>query len=510
LIHFYKRIDQKMWFWFVPALLISRLVAGYVYEEEILLGQFPEDFVWGAATAAYQIEGGWNEDGKGENIWDRFTKQDGNIVNGDNGDVACDSYHRYAEDVDLLESLGVNSYRFSISWSRVLPNGVGQPNQAGIQYYRNLINLLIEKNIEPAVTLYHWDLPQALEDEGGWLNGSVADWFEEYARLCFQEFGDSVKFWITINEPAVTALKGYGTGEFAPGVQGIGTSAYIAAHNQIRAHARAYRVYQEEFAATQKGKVGITLNIHWSEPEDASNPAHVEASNTRMQFGLGWYAAPILLDGQYPAVMKERIANKSSGQGFTMSRLPFFTAQESAEISGSSDFLGINYYTAELVYPANEGYDEVSYYKDDDVEYYQDPSWFGSGSVWLKNTPWALRSVMQWIRGEYGGIPVYITENGVSDRQGNQDDLSRIYYLKHNINQLLKAVLEDGIDIRGYYVWSLLDNFEWASGYSEKFGLHSVNMSDPMRGRTAKESAAYFSSIISNNGFSHDMPCSIV
>ena len=211
-------------------LFIVGSLYGYDVEEELLYGKFPPDFVWGAASAAYQIEGGWNEDGKGANIWDVFTKEDGRIKDGSSGDVACDSYHKYKEDVQLLVNLGLNSYRFSISWARILPNGVGERNPLGIAYYNNLIDELLAAGITPAVTLYHWDIPQALQEHGGWLNSSVSDWFEEYARVCYEEFGDRVKFWITLNEPRETSLQGYGYGGMAPGVIGPGTSAYIAAH----------------------------------------------------------------------------------------------------------------------------------------------------------------------------------------------------------------------------------------------------------------------------------------
>merc|ERR1719427_1492030 len=220
---------------FTLLLFISAALA-YNPEEPLLFDSFPDDFLWGSATAAYQIEGAWNEDGKGPSIWDVFTKVPGNIVDGSSGDVACDSYHNYKEDVRLMKEMGLTSYRFSIGWTRILPLGTGERNPAGIQYYHNLIDELLANEIVPAVTLYHWDLPQALQEQGGWLNASVADWFEEYARVCFEEFGDRVKFWITLNEPWVVALMGHGTGEMAPGGTGIGTDVYQVAHNELRAH----------------------------------------------------------------------------------------------------------------------------------------------------------------------------------------------------------------------------------------------------------------------------------
>jgi len=482
---------------------------GYTYEEELLYDTFPDGFLWGAATAAYQIEGGWDEDGKGESIWDVFTKIEGKIKDGSSGDVACDSYHKYKEDVQLLKNMGLNSYRFSIAWSRILPNGVGETNPAGIQYYKDLISELKEAGIEPAATLYHWDLPQALQEQGGWLNASVADWFEEYARVVFTEFGDEVKMFITLNEPKETSIQGHGTGTMAPGFFGIGDLTYIAAHNQIRAHARAYRLYQSEFATAQGGRVGITLNTNWGEPLEPNNPEHLEASERFMQFQYGWYGHAIFKDGKYPAVMRTRIDGNSVIQGLPESRLPHFTPEESEMIAGSTDFIGLNFYTSNLVFPAEEDISKPSFFTDDGLQDYQDETWYGSGSVWLKITPWGIRRALNWINTEYGGkYDIYITENGLSDKMGNTDDLNRIYYYKHYINQILKAIKEDGVPVAGYYAWSLLDNFEWAMGYTEKFGLHSVDMNSPDRTRTAKESSKYYGKIAAANGFvEKDSPC---
>jgi len=493
---------------FAAVLLLVAGAAAYLPEEPILYDVFPDDFLWGSATSAYQIEGGWNEGGKGPSIWDTFTKVPGNIVDGSSGDVACDSYNKYQEDVQLLKDMGLNSYRFSISWSRVLPQGIGEKNQEGINYYHNLISELLNAGITPAVTLYHWDLPQALQDQGGWLNSTVADWFEEYARLCFSEYGDQVKFWITLNEPKETSLQGHGSGTMAPGLQGPGTFVYIAAHNQIRAHARAYRAYEADFAATQGGKVGVTLNVDWAEPQDPDSDEDLAASETNLQFNLGWYAHAIMVDGKYPAVMREKIDMKSEQQGFEESRLPSFTPEESEMIAGSSDFLGMNFYTANVVYPEESDIANVDYYADPDVASYKDDTWYGAGSSWLKVCPWGIRRALNWASSQYGQPDIYVTENGFSDRLGNLDDLQRIYYYKHYINQVLKAVRVDGVSVKGYYAWSLMDNFEWAMGYTEKFGLHQVNMSDPDRARTPKESALFYSRLVANNGFvESDTPC---
>merc|ERR1712241_745274 len=264
------------------SVLLSSLALALAYnpEEPLLFDSFPDDFLWGSATAAYQIEGAWNEDGKGPSIWDVFTKVPGNIVDGSSGDVACDSYHNYKEDVALMKEMGFTSYRFSIGWTRILPEGTGTRNPGGIIYYRNLIDELLANDIVPAVTLYHWDLPQALQDQGGWLNATVADWFEEYARVCFEEFGDKVKFWITLNEPKETSLQGHGSGTMAPGLEGLGTLAYIAAHNQIRAHARAYRAYEADFAASQGGKVGLT-SLRRTQPSSSVPRTSSASTSTR-------------------------------------------------------------------------------------------------------------------------------------------------------------------------------------------------------------------------------------
>ena len=256
-----------------------------------------------------QIEGGWNEDGKGLSIWDVFSADptNGNILNGDNGKIACDSYHKYKEDVQLLKNMSVNAYRFSISWPRILPNGIGEVNQLGINYYNNLINELLANGIAPAITLYHQDLPEALQEKGGWLNPDVPYWFAEYARLCFSKFGDRVKIWITLNEPLIQAHSGYGIGKNAPGIKGPGTLEYHAAHNLIKSHAKAYRVYQDEFVSSQDGIVGITLNMGWGEPAVYNDSSHVEASEIRAQFDMGWFANPIFINGKYPEIMRQKV-----------------------------------------------------------------------------------------------------------------------------------------------------------------------------------------------------------
>jgi len=507
-------------------LAVVQIATSYVYEEELLYDTFPDDFKWGGATAAYQIEGAWNEDGKGESIWDKFVHDgQGHIKNGHTGDVACDSYHKYKEDVQLLKAMGMNSYRFSIAWSRILPMGVGEVNQPGIDYYNNLIDELLANDISPAVTLYHWDIPQALEDQGGWLSPDVADWFEEYADTVFAAFGDRVKFWITLNEPKETSLQGYGNGAMAPGIVGMGTTSYQAAHNQIRAHGRAYRLYESKYKAEQGGVCGITCNVNWAEPRDDTNPDDLAASENSLQFNFGWYLHPIAIDGKYPEYMRSQIDTKSARQGFEVSRLPQFTEEESEMLAGAFDFIGMNFYTSDIVFPQEcddgdcspDNPTACSYYCDQDIGStqmeYGAENWYHSGSVWLQVTPWGIRQALKWASATFlGDKKIYITENGFSDLQGNTDDLQRIYYYKHYINQILRAIKEDGVNVGGYYAWSLLDNFEWAMGYGEHFGLHHVeNLGDDStteRARTPKESSRFIAKIVKNNGFTEDMgPC---
>ncbi|XP_069134731.1 LOW QUALITY PROTEIN: lactase/phlorizin hydrolase-like [Argopecten irradians] len=477
------------------------------FQDEFLYETFPEGFAWSAATASYQVEGGWNEDGKGPSIWDTFSHQ-GHVDNNDTGDVACDSYHKFFDDVQLLRNMKVTHYRFSLSWPRILPDGTADHvNQLGIDYYNALIDALLDAEITPMVTLYHWDLPQALQDMGGgWLNASIADVFADYARIAFREFGDRVKTWITLNEPWVVSVQGYGQGTKAPGIVSPGDKIYIAAHNLIRAHGMAYRIYEKEFKASQQGKVGITCNCDWEVPKSENVPSDREAAERALQFHFGWFINPVLNNGDYPDVMKWQIGNKSVIQNLTESRLPVFTSEEKLYLKGSTDFVGLNFYTSNLAeYYLDEKYPR-DYFSDMDVKMSKDPSWLGSGSSWLTVTPFGIRRMLNWIKNHYGDVPVYITENGISDRNGSLSDDHRIFYYKHYINEVLKAIRLDHVDVRGYTAWSLMDNFEWSMGYAERFGLHFVNFSDPTRTRTPKASAKFYRQLIENNGFFRPLP----
>ncbi|XP_034510379.1 lactase-phlorizin hydrolase isoform X2 [Ailuropoda melanoleuca] len=472
-------------------------------EDEFLYGHFPEGFIWSAASAAYQIEGAWRADGKGLSIWDTFSHTPLRVGNDDTGDVACDSYHKISEDVVALQNLGVSHYRFSVAWSRVLPDGTTKHiNEAGLSYYVRLIDALLAANIKPQVTIYHWDLPQALQDVGGWENETIVQRFKEYADVLFQRLGDKVKFWITLNEPFVIANQGYGYGTSAPGISfRPGTAPYIVGHNLIKAHAEAWHLYNDVYRASQGGVISITISSDWAEPRDPSNQEDVEAARRYVQFMGGWFAHPIFKNGDYNEVMKTRIRDRSLAAGLSKSRLPEFTESEKRRINGTYDFFGFNHYTTILAYNLDYASWISSFDADRGVASITDRSWPDSGSFWLKITPFGFRKILNWLKEEYNNPPIYVTENGVSQRgETDLNDTLRIYYLRSYINEALKAV-QDKVDLRGYTVWSVMDNFEWATGFAERFGLHFVNYTDPSLPRIPKASAKFFASITRCNGF---------
>ncbi|NXT55352.1 LPH hydrolase, partial [Pluvianellus socialis] len=473
-------------------------------EDEFLYGEFPKNFWWSVATAAYQIEGGWRADGKGLSVWDQFAHTPLKISNDDTGDVACDSYHRIEEDVEMLKSLKVSHYRFSISWSRVLPDGTTRYiNEKGLNYYERLIDALLAANIMPQVTLFHWDLPQALQDIGGWENDTIVQRFKEYAELLFQRLGDKVKFWITLNEPYNTAYCGYGVGTAAPGISvRPGRAPYVVGHNLIKAHAEAWHLYNETYRAKQGGLISITINSDWAEPRNPHNQQDVDAASRYLKFFLDWFGHPIFKNGDYNEVMKTRIRERSLAQGLKESRLPEFTESEKKRIKGTYDYFGLNHYTTVLVYNFNYPAGVMSYDSDRGVATVADRSWLKSGSSWLKVAPFGFRKILRWIKEEYNNPPIYMTENGVSERGAlDLNDTWRIHYYRSYINEALKAVVLDGVDLRGYTAWTLMDNFEWAVGFDERFGLYHVNRTDPNLPRHPKASARFYSQIISCNGF---------
>ncbi|CAG7834789.1 unnamed protein product [Allacma fusca] len=469
-------------------------------DDDFFYGTFPTDFEWGFATASYQVEGGWNEDGKGESIWDEFTHRRPNpVVDNSTGDIACDSYHKYKEDVRLLKDAGANYYRFSISWSRILPDGTpSNINQAGLDYYNNLLDELKANGMSAMVTLYHWDLPQPLEVQGGWLNETMADYFEDFARVAYKNFGDRVDKWLTFNEPWVFCVLGYGNTVLAPGVPEPLHSHYDCIHNVLKAHANAYHLYKNEFQQRQNGKCGITLDSNFYQPADVNSRADVEAAERAQQFSHAWMGSP-LFHGKYPDVMRELVDAKSKADGFLTSRLPTFDSYWAGRINGSLDFLGLNHYSTELVQASVET--RPDWWGDRNVTTFRDPSW--EGSVSGKDVvPWGFRKILNWIKNTYGNPPLYVTENGYADDGTvGLNDQGRIRFYTKYTNEMLKAVNIDGCNVKSYTAWSLMDNFEWTNGYTHRFGLHWVNFTDPQRQRLPKASVATLRKIIQDNGF---------
>ncbi len=457
--------------------------------------KFPDGFIWGSATSSYQIEGAWKADGKGPSIWDVFCMIPGKVHNNDHGEVACDHYNRMKEDVALMKSLGLQAYRFSIAWSRILPAGRGVVNQAGIDFYNSLIDELLAAGIEPWVTLYHWDLPAALEFEiDGWLGDDISDVFAEYADVCFKSFGDRVKNWITINEAWVVAILGYGHGVFAPGKKS-NDLPYLVGHNLIKAHAKAVNVYRKQYQTEQKGQIGITNNCDWREP--LSNTAEDKAAAERaLEFFLAWFADPIY-KGDYPLSMRERLGN----------RLPTFTDIEKEMIKGSSDFFGLNHYTTMYAADATNSTEEGSVYgngglsEDQDVNLSISPDWELTDMQWAI-VPWGCCKLLEWIAKRYDNPPIFITENGCAfdDKlvAGKVNDTERLAFFEGYLSAIHEAIA-NGVNMKGYFIWSLMDNFEWASGYSKKFGITYIE--DGTLNRIPKSSALWYRDVIGKNGF---------
>ncbi|XP_068595144.1 lactase-like protein [Brachionichthys hirsutus] len=469
-------------------------------------GTFPAGFSWGAGSSAYQTEGAWDKDGKGLSIWDVFSHKKGKIQRNETADSSCEGYYKVKDDVSLIKELKLNHYRFSISWPRLIPTGIKTDhiNEKGMQYYDELINHLLENKITPVVTLYHWDLPQVLQEKyGGWQNISMVNHFNEFANLCFERFGNRVKYWITFNNPWSVAVEGYETGEHAPGLRLRGTGAYRAAHHIIKAHAKVWHSYDTQWRRKQKGLVGISLSGDWGEPVDISNQKDIEAAERYVQFYLGWFATPIF-HGDYPQVMKDFIGRKSVQQGLGMSRLPSFSPQEKSYIKGTCDFLGIGHFTTRYITQKNNpsGRSSSSYFNDRDLAELVDPRWPDPGSEWLYSVPWGFRRLLNFVKTQYGNPMVYVTENGVSEKMLCTElcDEWRIQYYKGYINEMLKAI-KDGVNVKGYTAWSLLDKFEWDEGYSERFGLYYVDFRSRDKARYPKASVQFYKRIISANGF---------
>ncbi|XP_020587681.1 beta-glucosidase 4 isoform X2 [Phalaenopsis equestris] len=417
---------------------------------EVCRSDFPAGFVFGVATSAYQVEGATNEDGKGDNIWDVFTKINGYIKDGSNADISVDQYHRYKEDVELIAKLGFEAYRFSISWSRIFP---------------------------------------------------ASEYFALYAEVCFARFGDRVKHWMTINEPLQTAVNGYSIGIFAPGRRDSPyKEPYLAAHYQILAHAAAVDVYRKKFKATQGGEIGLVVDCEWAEAFSDKEQDKVSVER-RLDFQLGWFLDPIFY-GDYPAVMRERLGD----------HLPQFTQKDKELLQNAIDFIGLNHYTTKLIAHSSDN-SESPFYEAQEME--RIVKWQGgeligerAASEWLYIVPWGLRKVLNYIARKYKNFPIYVTENGMDDEENESatlndflNDEKRVRYFKGYLGAVAQAI-RDGVDVRGYFAWSLLDNFEWAQGYTKRFGLVYVDYKNGLK-RYPKSSAFWFSHFLkdkSDNG----------
>ncbi|KIM93830.1 glycoside hydrolase family 1 protein [Oidiodendron maius Zn] len=449
----------------------------------------PVGFEWGYATAAYQIEGAVDIDGRAPSIWDTFSHLFPTRTRGANGDVACDHYNKYKSDIDLLASYGAKHYRFSISWSRIIPlGGRNDPiNELG-----------------PWVTLYHWDLPQKLEDRyGGWLSlEEIQKDFNRYATVCFERFGDRVKRWITFNEPAIISIFGYSTGTVAPGRSstnnaslGVGDSStepWLVGKSIIMSHALATRTYRQKFRKRQSGQISIVLNGYYYEPWDKDSPEDMKAAQRRLEFYIGWFADPVFLAQDYPASMRAQLG----------SRLPQFTPEEFSLLKeAKSDWYGMNHYTAKFA-RANPDPPSITDFTGNVTELKENKSGLEIGPVsgvsWLQVCPQQFRKLLVWVSSRYN-IKIYVTENGCPCPGENEmsvedaivDDF-RVKYFQLYLDAISKAIYEDGVDVGGYFAWSLMDNFEWQNGYDVRFGVTHVDYETLQR--TPKSSAAYLRS----------------
>lgn len=447
------------------------------------LATFPEQFLWGCATAAYQVEGSPLADGAGPSIWHRFAHTPGLVRDGDTGDVACDHYHRYRDDVALMAQLGLGAYRFSIAWSRVLPQGRGTVNPEGIGFYDRLVDALLERGITPMATLYHWDLPAALDDRGGWLNPDIAPWFAEYAAEVFRRLDDRVKFWATLNEPWVVTDGGYLHGTLAPGHRNR-FEAPIATHNLLRAHALAIRAYR----ALGRNGIGLVVNL---EPKYAASqsPQDLAARNRAEAYMNRQYLDPVF-HGRYPEELKEIFGDA----------WPQWPQADMDLLREPFDFLGVNYYTRNVTrhdphsWPLRAGPDRQrqSTYTQTGWEVY----------------PEGLTDVLLWVKQHYGDVPLYVTENGaafydppVATGHTLEDPL-RVDYLRAHLIAVREA-MSRGCDVRGYFAWSLLDNLEWSHGYSRRFGIVHVDFATQRR--TPKASALFYAGVIASRGATLDV-----
>jgi beta-glucosidase len=444
--------------------------------------RFPEGFLWGTATAAYQIEGAAFQDGRGPSIWDTFSHTPGKTLNGETGDISCDHYNRWREDVKLIQELGLTAYRFSISWPRVLPQGAGQPNERGLDFYDRLVDELQAANITPFVTLYHWDLPQALQDRGGWANRDTVNAFASYADLVARRLGDRVGHWITHNEPWVAAFAGHYHGRHAPGIQDLRTALQVS-HHLLLSHGRAVPALRDRRPDT---RVGITLNLAPARP---ASPTLADRAAARLHDGYlnRWFLDPLFGRG-YPADMLTFYGDEA----------PRATAEDLKAIAAPIDFLGVNYYSPGIVRAVSSEVEPLGF----SVLSGADLAARGHEVTEMgwSVVPDGLAELLERVHRDYSPGAIYITENGAAFNDqvmnGVVNDWQRIAYLRRHLLAAHKAIAS-GVPLRGYFVWSLVDNFEWALGYGKRFGLIYVDY--PTQARVPKASATWYRSVIAAN-----------
>ncbi len=445
---------------------------------------FKKDFVWGVATASYQIEGAYDEDGKGRSIWDTYCEQDGRVYANHTGNVACDHYHRYKEDVALMKSMGVKAYRFSIAWTRILPDGTGKVNKKGIDFYNTLIDELIKNGIEPYITLYHWDLPEILHFKGGWLNREVADWFAEYAKVVVENFSARAKKFITINEPQCVIGLGYGTGTKAPGLKLSKKEMVIASHNLMLAHGKAVKAMRKYGA--RDIQIGYAPTGSGTYPHTESQ-ADIDAARTKLfevddnawDWSMAWYGDPVFI-GKYP----------EDGLKYLEQFLPDGWKQDLKEIHQPLDFQCINLYNGKEYQMVNDKIELVERY-----------AGFPRTAMDWPITPEAIGWTLRFLNERYK-LPVYVSENGIScsdviSLDGKVHDSNRIDFINRYLLEVEKAI-DSGAEVKGYFYWSFMDNFEWECGYKERFGLVFVDYRN--QERIIKDSGYWYKKVIESNG----------
>ena len=443
---------------------------------------FPKDFLWGTASASYQTEGGVHEGGRGESIWDRFSHIPGNILDGTTGDVSCDFYHRYEEDIALLKRLGLKVYRMSVSWPRIFPRGTGQVNRQGVAYYRRVLQCLRDNGIQSAVTIYHWDLPQALQDRGGWANREIVGWFEAYAKALYAELGDLADMWITVNEPIIAAMNGHWIAEHAPGYRDY-SHALLTAHHLLMAHGAAVKAYRQTGLAAP---IGCSMNMQMEYPANPDDPRDVQAAQIMMMHQNRFY-----LDAAYKGTYPEEYFAFLKRQGVT---LPVILDGDMELIHQELDFFGINTYFAEYVrYDENRWPVFASAVKTGKQQ---------SALGW-ELCPDGFYDLLQWTQENYAPKRIIITENGLASNDwvniaGRVEDANRRDYLKRYLAEVARARAA-GINVAGYFVWCFCDNFEWAQGLRTRFGL--VHVDYQTQKRTAKDSAYWLRDTIEKGGF---------